>query len=230
MESEETIIRGCIEGDKQSFKALYNAYSSKMMAVSLRYFPDRMQAEDVLHNAWLKIFDKINTFKSEGSLEGWMKRVVANEAINELRRISRQGLRLSFDEFRKEESGLQMDFSYNEQEDEVNQRFSAEQLLSALHALPDGYRTVFNLYVFEKMKHHEIASLLGISDNTSKSQLHKARMMLQKKLNTIASEKKARTEKKMKEVSFHKPTDIHKNIFPLKEHIRIVATNAKNSV
>jgi RNA polymerase sigma-70 factor (ECF subfamily) len=228
MESEEAIIRSCIEGDKQSYKKLYDAYSSKMMAVSMRYFPNRINAEDVLHNAWLKIFEKIESFRGDGSLEGWMKRIVANEAINEIRRINKQGKWLSFDDSLYENAVNQTSDNFLEEEDVGHFHLSAEQLLDALHELPEGYRTIFNLYVFEKMKHQEIAKLLGISKNTSKSQLHKARLLLRKSLskNFVDDVCKIVNEKTI---------DNQKNLDTLiserhmgRETIKIVAINLKN--
>ena len=165
-------------------------YSSKMMSVSMRYIHDRMLAEDVLHDAWLKIFENIGSFREQGSLEGWMKRIVANTAINELNRKNRQRSTLPYEELKYEE---EYSSSF---ESELLDFLLPEQLLNALHELPEGYRSVFNLYVFEKMKHQEIGTLLSISENTSKSQLHKARQLLKKKISFILSKEIIENETK----------------------------------
>jgi RNA polymerase sigma factor (sigma-70 family) len=181
MESDSLILQGCIKGDKQSFKALYDKYSSKMLAVSMRYFSDKMQAEDILHDAWLKVFEKIESFKSEGSLEGWLKKIVANQAITQIRKDSKvrnTPFNENHSNFHTDHADYQPDDFYDD--DEL--AYTPEQLLEALHQLPGGYRNVFNLYVFEKMKHREIAELLSISESTSKTQLLKARALLKKKL------------------------------------------------
>ncbi len=134
-------------------------YAPLFLSMGLRYMKRYEEAEDVMVMAFYKIFDKINTYSGKGSFEGWMKRIVVNEALMQLRK--RNNLRMTVelaDYDKSEDSSVLGDMAY-------------EDLLMMINLLPTGYRTVFNLYVIEGYKHREIAELLNISINTSKSQL-----------------------------------------------------------
>ena len=143
-----------------------------MLGVCLRYARNRQDAEDILQDSFIKVFEKIGQFKNEGSFEGWLKRVCVNQCLDILK---------------KEKSQFSEDIdNYTQlpsQAVDVNSEISAKNLMQLLMRLPVGYRTVFNLYAIEGYSHAEIATLLNINENTSKSQLFKARKWLQGQLN-----------------------------------------------
>lgn len=162
------IITGCLKNDPGAQKELYELYSPVLYAICLRYMKRSDRAEDVLIESFYKIFTKINTYKQDGSFEGWMKRIVVNEALMELRKNN--ALNLSVELNPVHEKAV---------DENIISKLGYEEILSLVDQLPDGYRTVFNLYVIEGYKHREIADILGISINTSKSQLILAKKRLQ---------------------------------------------------
>lgn len=139
-----------------------------MMAVCMRYAGNRMEAEDMLQDAFIKIFDHLNTFKMEGSLEGWVRRIVVNTSINKLR-----SKKVRFEEL--SESGEEMQF----QDESIIDRMSEKDLLKLISEMPQGYRYVFNMYAIEGLSHKEIADNLGIEEASSRSQYAKAKKYLQ---------------------------------------------------
>lgn len=166
---EDELIKGCLRRDSSAQKILYDTYSSKMYGLCYRYVKDSMDAEDILVTAFMKVFDKIHQFKSEGSFEGWIRRIIVNEALTFLRRNRSMYLETELDQADREPD-------YNALSDHLE----AEDLLNMIQELPTGYRIVFNLYAIDGYSHKEIAEQLGISENTSKSQLSRARTYLQK--------------------------------------------------
>ncbi len=169
--SEDELIKGCVKRERSAQQCLYDTYSSKMYAICYRYTKDEMEAEDVLVTAFTKIFERIEQFKGEGSFEGWIRRVVVNEALTWLRRN-----RSMYLETELEAADREPDYS------SISDQLEVEDLLKMIHELPTGYRMVFNLYAIDGYSHKEIADQLGISENTSKSQLSRARTYLQKLL------------------------------------------------
>lgn len=167
-----TIIDGCRHNNRTAQKALYNRYLGLLYRLSLRYVRDVSDAEDCTSEAFVKIFEKIKTFdyKEINSFEVWIKQIVINQSLMCLRRRS-AFLTLDLTEVLDIGNEVFMD-----------ENIDAKQILELIKDLPDGYRTVFNLYAIEGFPHIEIAKMLGISENTSKTQLHKARLQLQKKL------------------------------------------------
>jgi RNA polymerase sigma factor (sigma-70 family) len=168
---EEDLIKGCLQRDRTAQKRLYDTYSSKMYALCYRYVRNPMEAEDILVTAFMKVFDKIDQFKSEGSFEGWIRRIVVNEALTQLRRN-----RSMYLETELEQADREPDY------DKLSDHLEAEDLLNMIQEMPAGYRIVFNMYAIDGYSHKEIAEHLGISENTSKSQLSRARTYLQKML------------------------------------------------
>jgi len=169
--SEDELIKGCVKRERSAQQCLYDTYSSKMYAICYRYTKSSMEAEDVLVTAFTKIFERIEQFKGEGSFEGWIRRVVVNEALTWLRRN-----RSMYLETELEAADREPDYA------SISDQLEAEDLLKMIQELPTGYRMVFNLYAIDGYSHKEIADQLGISENTSKSQLSRARMHLQKLL------------------------------------------------
>lgn len=170
-------IEGCKRQDSLAQKRLYEHYSSRMYALCCRYIPSKMEAEDVLITAFTKLFEHIDQFKGEGSFEGWMRRIVVNESLTYLRRNKNMYLETEI-----EAADRAPDYA------KLEDNLQAEDLLRLIGQLPTGYRMVFNLYAIDGYSHKEIADQLGISENTSKSQLSRARALLQKNLVEIEKE------------------------------------------
>ncbi len=165
------ILNGLLKKDPKAQKLLYDTYASMLMGVARRYVDQIVDAEDILLRAFLKIFDKIGQFQQSGAFEAWMRKIVVNEALMFLRK--RKNLTVDLSEI---PNVADMALS-------VEDKLAFEDLLQILDDLPVGYRTIFNLYVIEGYKHREIAELLGISINTSKSQLILAKRKLRTMLN-----------------------------------------------
>ena len=179
MFNEESILKGCREGKRQAQKQLYERFVSPMFAVCLRYARNRDEAEDLLQEGFLKVYHNINSFRQQGSLEGWMKRIMVNHALNQHKKNRKSPFFEDLDDVNESEFlDLNDDLPFTEP-------IPADQLLSLVHSLPEGYRMVFNLYVFENYSHKEIASTLNVTENTSKTQLMKARRHLKRKLNEL---------------------------------------------
>lgn len=170
MISDADLIKGCIEGDRRMQKQLYDQFSPKMYAVCLRYMGNADDAQDILQEGFIKIFKNLERFRGEGSFEGWVRRIFVNTAIEHIRK---KKLNLSLTE--KEDT---IEFKSVSAIDNINEK----DLLKIVSDLSPGYRSVFNLYVVEGFSHKEIGELLGINEGTSKSQLARARMILQDKI------------------------------------------------
>jgi RNA polymerase sigma factor (sigma-70 family) len=168
---EDELIKGCLLRDANAQRQLYDTFSSKMYSICYRYVKDSMEAEDILVTSFMKVFDKISQFKSEGSFEGWIRRIVVNESLTYLRRN-----RSMYLETELEQADREPDYNM------LSDHLEAEDLLNMIKELPTGYRIVFNMYAIDGYSHKEIADQLGISENTSKSQLSRARTYLQKML------------------------------------------------
>jgi len=169
--TEELLVNKCLEKDPMAQKLFYETYSRKMMGVCLRYSKDKYEAQDILQMGFIKVFEKLDMYKSSGSLEGWIRRVIVNTALDNIRKNKK------FDdnvEMEKVDYQLQIDTENGLDE------LKAQDLLKIIQGIPTGFRTVFNLYAIEGYTHKEIAEQLNISVNTSKSQYSRARAYLQK--------------------------------------------------
>lgn len=153
---------------------LFERFAGKMLTVCLRYSTDRMEAEDILQDAFIKVYKNISQFKFEGSFEGWIRRIVVNTALKNC-----QKKRVKFDEIKSDTS------TAGSQDPSVYTHLNEAELMKMIHCLPDGYKLVFNLHVIEGYSHEEIASMLNIKDSTSRSQLVKARRFLQNEIQKI---------------------------------------------
>ena len=184
--TEEEIIEGCRKCRKDAQKELYEKYVSSFRAICRRYTPDNQDANDILHDSFIKIFTKINQYSGSGSFEGWMKRIIVNDCLSWLKS---KKINLQFVKY-NDIVEYEISESDNESEEESNDArsiiknadFTKEEIIEAVNLLPEGYRVVFFLYVFENYQHNVIASALNIDVNTSKSQLSRARKLLQKKM------------------------------------------------
>lgn len=171
---EAELVRRVKKEDPEAVRALYEAHVRVLAAVCSRYIADSDEVEDVLQDSFIKIFSEIRRFewRGEGSLRAWMRRIVVNEALMRLRERSRGARPAEPEELAELPDDGEPDA----------EGIAAPVLLGMIRSLPEGYRTVFNLYVFEQKSHREIAALLGISENTSWSQLSRARAMLARKI------------------------------------------------
>lgn len=157
--TEQELIAACKRRERKAQKLLFDRYSPKMYGVCKRYIKDHQEAEDVLVDGMFTVLTKIDKFRGEGSFEGWIRRIIVNQSLMFLRK--RNELK-----FAQEIDNLKIPMQVS-----VEDEMAAQDIIKLLDGLPTGYRTVFNLYVIEGFKHREIAEQLGISINTSKSQL-----------------------------------------------------------
>lgn len=181
MENKEhlkEIISGCIQKDRRAQEELFRLFYGKMLGVCMRYARDRDSAEEMLQEGFIKVFDKLEGFDYKGSFEGWMRRIIANTSIDQLRKGKKDPILTDNDEDFK----LGAENPIVEKEEIQALEFRAELAMEAIQNLSPAYRAVFNLYVMEEYTHKEIAEILGISEGTSKSNLAKAKMNLKKVL------------------------------------------------
>lgn len=171
--TDEQLIKGCLEGIPAFQQMLYKFYAAKMLTVCMRYTSKREEAEDVLQEGFMTVFEKMHQFKMQGSFEGWIRKIMVNKSLEHLRKVSRI-------------YSMTIDIDYVEDKfissDDILNTIKSKELLQMIQELPPKYKMVFNLYVFEGMTHKEIAETVGIAEGTSKSNLSDARMLLKKKL------------------------------------------------
>jgi len=183
MLNEAELIKECIRHKRSAQYALYERYSPVMLTVCMRYSKNTEEAEDLLQEGFLKVFDKIATFRGQGSLEGWIRRIMINHALNAIKAKKLV--------FMDEDPQRLSEFLPDDPPDGEEELYPPEMMMKAVQELPEGYRIVFNLYVFEELSHKEIADTLNISENTSKSQVSRARRHLRiTMVNRINYEKK----------------------------------------
>lgn len=168
---EKELIKACIGGSREAQYQLYDCYAPRMMSMAMRYVGDGDVAQDILQEAFIKVFASLESYAGRGSLEGWIRRVVVNVALEYLRRndVLREAVELG-------------EVVASPIAPDVLDKFSADELMAIIASLPPGFRTVFNMYAIEGYSHKEIAEALGISENTSRSQYNRARLLIQKKI------------------------------------------------
>ncbi|MDX9751479.1 MAG: sigma-70 family RNA polymerase sigma factor [Flavobacteriales bacterium] len=170
--TDDELVQGCLRSDPVAQEALYQRFARKMMSICMRYAKSRDQAQDMLQDGFVKVFQKMDRYRADGPLGGWIARTMVNTALDHLRRDRPYDHSLDLTEA-----------EYLHPEDStVMSNMATDELLALVQALPDGYRAVFNLFAIEGYPHKEIAGMLGISENTSKSQFMKARAYLRKLL------------------------------------------------
>ena len=175
--TETQLIAALKRGEGRAHKVVYERYAGKMLAVCTRYCANRNDAEEVMLDGFMRVFEKIGQFREDGSFEGWMRRVMITESLMFLRKNKQWRQEVPMDDVLVEPDYEWADTAVNEND-----------LLRMVNQLPDGYRTVFNLYAIEGYAHAEIGEMLGISEGTSKSQLSRARTMLQGNLKKLEQE------------------------------------------
>ena len=174
MQGENELVNRCARGERAAQQLLYDCYCRKLMAVCLRYAKSAPEAEDILQDGFIKIFNSIKTFRFESSLGTWMTRIIINTALNH----QRQKLYM-LPMVDVEEAGLQEDEKISLAD------FHLSELIALVQSLPDGCRVVFNLFAIEGYGHKEIGEMLGVSEGTSKSQYNRAKSLLRAKLENV---------------------------------------------
>lgn len=169
---DTTLVIECVKGNPRAQRMLFDRFSSKMLGVCLRYAKDSEQADDILQDGFVKVFTKLKDFKNAGSLEGWIRRVMVNTALDQIRKNGKTLGDISVE-----------DVQYKiENNDHIAEQLMAEDLLKLINSMPDGYKVVFNMFAIEGYTHNEIADTLGISESTSKSQYSRARAYLRERI------------------------------------------------
>lgn len=178
--TDEQLVKECVSGNTIAQKKFYDLFAKKMMGVCLRYTNNLEEAQDVLQDGFIKIFGKLHDFESKGSLEGWVRRIMVNTALDHYRKN------------KKHQNDVDVDVvGYKlEKDDYIVEAITAEDLLKIIQAIPEGYRVVFNLFAIEGYSHKEIAERLGVTESTSKSQYSRAKSLLRRLLieNNIVEE------------------------------------------
>ena len=171
--NEKALIAKAINNNRDAQHVLFEMYAPKMLSVCRYYIKDLQHAEEAMLNGFFKVFSNLKSFKAEGSFEGWIRRIMVRESISFLRQQKQI-------EFPMEELDFKHDFT-----DDINMEIGVAEIQQLIDELPEGYKMVFIMYAIEGYKHHEIAQMLHISEGTSKSQLFKARNLLQQKIKDL---------------------------------------------
>jgi len=167
---EQDLIQGCINNEAIAQRELYNLYSPKMLSLCYRYSYNRIDAQDMLQDAFIKIFTQMHTFQNKGSFEGWIRRIVIHSCINFLKRNKKFT-----------DNNVELDYAENisVKEENISTIILAKQIIECIRLLPIGYRTVLNLYAIEGYSHKEIGELLDIQESSSRSQYARAKVLLE---------------------------------------------------
>ena len=171
-QEEKELIELAVENNRHAQQKIYSKFAPKMLSVCRQYIKDVHQAEDIMITAFMKVFTNLKNFEHKGSFEGWIRRIMINECISYIR-------------VHKKVTFIEDETYFEESFNNIESKFSVEDIQTLIDNLPDGYKMVFNLYAIEGFKHHEIGTMLGINEGTSKSQLSHARKMLQEQINKL---------------------------------------------
>ena len=170
--TDEELVRGCVSKNPAAQKLLFERFSRKMMGVCIRYADRTEEAEDMLQNGFIRVFEKIESFRGTGSLEGWIRKIMVNESLTCLRKNKTMKMNIDIDDAKFMIPG----------NNHLGESANEKDLLKMIQSLPTGFRTVFNMYAIEGYSHKEIGEQLGISEGTSKSQYSRAKVHLQNML------------------------------------------------
>jgi len=180
---DSQLIIACKKQDRNAQKALYEQYASVMMAVCLRYCREEETARDLLHDGFIRVFTQIGSYRGNGSFEGWLRRIFVNLALENYRKEKQKN------RFLEEYGIMNTNMTESPTDDMLDiENIPREEVLEMIRDLPPGYRTVFNLFIFEDMSHKEIAQQLGINEAASRSQFFRAKTILQKKISAILNQ------------------------------------------
>nr|WP_317126808.1 RNA polymerase sigma factor [Nonlabens ponticola] len=172
--NEKKLIERAAKGDRKSQRRLYDKHAGKMLSVCRQYISPIESAEEIMLNGFLKVFTKLDTFNHEGSFEGWVRRIMIRECLNCLRKKQTYKWSSEID-----------DDQFEDVVEDDSEDVPLDQIQQCIDTLPDGYKSVFVMFALDGLKHREIAIMLSISENTSKSQYRKARLMLQEQLTLL---------------------------------------------
>lgn len=173
--TNEQLINNCLNGDARAQKLLFEKFSPKLMGVCYRYAASNDEAQDLLQDGFIKIFEKLDKYSGIGSFEGWMRRIIVNTALDSIRKNKKFQMHIDI-----AEAGFKIPSN-----DYIEERLAAEDLIKILQGIPMGYKTIFNLYAIEGYSHKEIAEQLNISTSTSKSQYSRAKALLRDKITKL---------------------------------------------
>ena len=169
---DTSLVLECVKGNSRAQRMLFERFSQKMLGVCMRYAKSTEQAEDVLQDGFIKVFSKLNDFKHDGSLEGWIRRIMVNTSLDQIRKENKLLGNTSLDnvDYKLQDNAF------------VLENLAAKDLMKMVQSMPVGYKVVFNMFAIEGYSHKEISEHLGISENTSKSQYSRARAYLRERL------------------------------------------------
>jgi len=167
-----SLVNECLKGNSRAQKALFDKFAPKMLSVCLRYMKNPEKAEDALQDGFIKVFTNLLNFNNSGVLEGWIRRIIVNTCLDELKKNKKLLLNISVEE---------VEYKL-ESNDFVQEQMMADDLMKLIQNMPEGYRVVFNMFAIEGYAHQEIATQLGISESTSKSQYLRARAYLKQRI------------------------------------------------
>ncbi|MCT4582383.1 MAG: sigma-70 family RNA polymerase sigma factor [Flavobacteriales bacterium] len=173
--TNEQLIENCLEGNARAQKMLFEKFGPKLLGVCYRYANNQDEAQDLLQDGFIKIFEKLDKYSGIGSFEGWMRRIIVNTALDNIRKNKKFQLHTDIDE-----TGFKIPSN-----DFIEERLAAEDLIKILQSIPIGYKTIFNLYAIEGYSHKEIAEQLNITTSTSKSQYSRAKALLREKITKL---------------------------------------------
>lgn len=184
--NEQILVNRLLQKEEAAWKELFGAYSGNLTYVCSRYISEKEDVHDVLQNSFIRMFHSIGSFeyRGEGSLRAWISRITVNESLKHIRQNGNFKSSVEVDDLPDRPDDEEPDF----------EEIPKDDIMGLIRSLPDGYRTVFNLYVFEQKSHKEIASLLGIAENSSASQFHRAKGLLVQKIKEFKMSKKAQYE------------------------------------
>ena len=169
---DTSLVNECLKGNSRAQKALFDKFAPKMLSVCLRYMKNPEKAEDALQDGFIKVFTNLLNFNNSGVLEGWIRRIIVNTCLDELKKNKKLLLNISVEE---------VEYKL-ESNDFVQEQMMADDLMKLIQNMPEGYRVVFNMFAIEGYAHQEIATQLGISESTSKSQYLRARAYLKQRI------------------------------------------------
>lgn len=170
-----TLVSECVKCNPRAQRTLFDRFAPKMLTVCLRYSKDQEQAEDILQDGFVKVFSKISAFKMEGSLEGWIRRIMVNTALDQIRKNLK-----SLGDVSTDDVAYKLDTN-----DYIIESLMADDLMKLVQGMPEGYKVVFNMFAIEGYSHADIAQQLGVSEGTSKSQYSRARAYLKERINGV---------------------------------------------
>ena len=169
------LVELCLQGSPKAEKLLYERFSGQMFAICKRYLPNQQEAEDVFHESMILTFTKLKSWRKEGPLGGWIRKITVNQCINHLKKNKKIWMSETAELSKVKDASM----------DEILNPLNTAEILKCISELPLGYRTVFNLFAIEGFSHQEIAQQLGISESTSKTQFLKSKLRLQQKIEAL---------------------------------------------